>query len=97
MLDTGKEIEHGTRKLYVLGFVLSILLTLAAYFTVSRLAVVALSSLQALIQLLFFLHLGKEASPRWNLIVFLFTLLIGAIVVTGSLWIMYNLDYRMMG
>ena len=46
-------------------------------------------------QLLFFLHLGRETKPRWKLLVFLFMTMIVAILVFGSLWIMYNLNYHM--
>ena len=52
--------------------------------------------MQLLIQLIFFLHLNSESKPRWNLTVFLFIILIVGILVIGTLWIMYNLDYNMM-
>lgn len=105
MLDSKKDIEHGTHKLYLLGFLASILFTLGAYFLVVKNllsgwalgAIITVFGLaQAFIQLLLFLHLGKEPKPRWNLVVFFFTLLVVVILVVGSLWIMYNLDYRMM-
>ena len=105
MLDTKEEAERGTHKLYGLGYLLSVVLTVAAYFIVTRqmmaglaelFALVGLGVAQVIIQLLCFLHLGGESKPRWNLIVFLFMLLILFVVVIGSLWIMHNLDYRMM-
>lgn len=105
MFDKLQEREKATQKLYILGFVASILLTFIAYFTVvGRLisgkalvaAVITLGVVQALVQFVCFLHLGRESKPRWNLIVFLFMVLIGVVLVFGSLWIMYNLDYRMM-
>lgn len=89
---------------YVAGFVLSVILTLAAYFLISRgivhnwpaiYAVVGLAVVQLVVQLVFFLHLGREEEPRWNLLVFDFTLIIVCIVVVGSLWIMNNLHYNM--
>jgi cytochrome o ubiquinol oxidase operon protein cyoD len=97
--------ESGTLKSYVLGFLLSVLLTVGAYLVVAKhlftswvlvFAIVGLGSVQALIQLVFFLHLGKESKPRWNLLVFFFMGLVVAILVIGSLWIMYNLNYRVM-
>lgn len=99
------EVEHVTMRSYLLGFFLSLFLTLTSYFIVvehlltgSSLAVTigGLAALQAFVQLVFFFHLGKEPSPPWKLFVFLFMLLIVAIVVLCTLWIMYNLDYRMM-
>ena len=88
-------IEHWSLKEYVLAFAASIVLTLTAYF-ISGAAVIGLGLLQALIQLVVFFHLGREERPRWNLITFLFMGIVLLVIVLGSLWIMYNLDYRMM-
>ncbi|MBI5798725.1 MAG: cytochrome C oxidase subunit IV family protein, partial [Candidatus Yonathbacteria bacterium] len=52
---------------------------------------------QLLIQVVFFLHLHKKSKPHWNLIVFIFTFFIVAVLVVGSLWVMYNLNYNMTG
>lgn len=91
-------------RLYVAGFVLAVVLTLAAYVVVERqlfehdLAVyvlIGLALVQFVVQLVFFLHLGHEHRPRWNMAVFLFTLLVLVVIVLGSLWIMYNLNYNM--
>ena len=101
--------EHGvTMTSYVTGFVLSILLTLVAFMLVQmhldgsglgRQAVIGgvagLAFAQFLVQLVFFLHLGRETKPRWKLVMFLFAILVILIVVIGSLWIMYNLNYNM--
>ena len=88
---------------YVTGFVLSVLITLTAYvFVVNGLwsnevltyIIMALAVVQLVVQLVFFLHLGKGSA--WKLVTLLFALLVVLIVVIGSLWIMYNLDYNMM-
>lgn len=101
-----KLTKRGNQASYMLGFGLSFILTLAAYIAVVRgtlnraglvVLVVALATMQLLIQLVFFLHLDKEAKPRWNLYVFLFMLMVVGIIVAGSLWIMYNLDYNHAG
>lgn len=95
----------GTYKSYGLGYLLCIVLTLAAYIAVVRQIftgwvlggfVIALGVLQIVVQLFLFIHLNAEHKPRWNTIMFLFMLLIIAIVVIGSLWIMANLNYRVM-
>ncbi len=95
----------GSFKSYAIGFVLSIVLTLASYLLVTEnlltgktlvYTIVVLGLIQAVVQLIFFLHLAEESKPRWNLLVFLFMLLVLLIIVIGSLWIMYNLDYHMM-
>jgi len=95
----------GSLKSYGLGFILSALLTLAAFassyyklFTGGLLVaiVVGFGTLQLVIQLILFIHINIDTRPRWNTIVFFFMLLIGALVVLGSLWIMASLDYRLM-
>jgi cytochrome o ubiquinol oxidase operon protein cyoD len=89
---------------YVIGYVASIFLTLSAYFVVTRHVslkwvmvsiIIAIAMIQFLVQMLFFLHLGRESKPRWKLVVFFFMLMVVCILVFGSLWIMNNLNYRM--
>jgi cytochrome o ubiquinol oxidase operon protein cyoD len=57
----------------------------------------ALAIIQLIIQLVFFFHLGREPKPRLNTVSFLFMLMVVGIIGFGSLWIMYNLNYNMMG
>lgn len=99
------ESEHGTIGGYVVGFVLSVVFTLGAYFlAVNHLLgrrflivlVVAFALIQFIVQVVFFLHLGRETKPRWKLAVFLFMIMIVLIIVFGSLWIMSSLNYNMM-
>lgn len=98
--------EHvrASKQSYALGFALSLLLTLVpfavvVYELVSGLALMlvlmVLALAQLIVQLKFFIHLGHERSPRWNRISFVFMVLVVFILVGGSLWIMYNLDYNM--
>ena len=97
---------------YFTGFMWALLLTLAAFALVKvqldsegsayPMQVVigilaALAIIQLVVQLVFFFHLGREAKPRLNTISFLFMLMVVGIIGFGSLWIMYNLNYNMMG
>jgi cytochrome o ubiquinol oxidase subunit IV len=52
---------------------------------------------QILVHLHYFLHMDRSSSQRWNVMTFLFTVLVMAIFVGGSLWIMLDLHSRMMG
>ena len=88
---------------YVVGFLLSVFTTLLAYFfVVNQLwpkevliyVVLAIAVVQLVVQVVFFLHIGRGS--RWKLLTFVFTILIVAIVVVGSIWIMENLNYNMM-
>lgn len=90
---------------YLTGFALSILFTLLPYHIVVGqlldgmllvLSLVVFAIAQLLVQLYYFLHFGRGSDARWNVVVFLFMILIVLIVVVGSLWIMNNLNYNMM-
>ncbi|MEJ2726659.1 MAG: cytochrome C oxidase subunit IV family protein, partial [Deltaproteobacteria bacterium] len=59
-------------------------------------AVIAAAVVQMLVHLHYFLHLNRSSAQRWNVLALLFTVLILCLFVGGSLWIMYNLNYRMM-
>lgn len=89
---------------YVAGYILSVFLTITAYLIITNhlggkvvlvALVVGLALAQFLVQLFFFLDLGREMGPRWKLLVFLCMTLVVSILVFGSLWIMANLNYRM--
>jgi len=89
---------------YTIGFVLSLLLTIVAYYYVvargdNPLLLIVLAMLaivQMIVQLVFFLHLGEETGPRYKLLSFGFMLIVLGIVVIGSIWIMVNLNQNMM-
>ncbi len=104
MKDIKKAVQTTYRN-YLLGFALSLMTTLVAYFAVTQewlegwtlLGVLGLLALtQMLVQLYFFLHLGEELKPRLRIWSFVFMATILLIVVVGSLWIMSHLDYNMM-
>lgn len=90
---------------YIGGFVSALALTFVAYWLVTSRAVEAgwliallmgLAVVQFIVQLVFFLHVGHETRPRWNLAALIFMLIILIVIVAGSLWIMNNLNYNMM-
>lgn len=104
IVTSDHEAAIGTVTSYTTGFILSVILTLGAYFLVAHhmlrgwgivIGILGLGVVQLLIQLLFFLHLSHESKPRWNFMIFVFMLSILLIIVVGSLWIMHNLDYNM--
>lgn len=101
-------IKHFEEKLklktYVIGFSLSVILTLTAYLLVTNhgtsqhvlvALLVVLALIQFFVQIYYFLHLGTETRPRWKLAVFMFMTGVVLILVFGSLWIMDNLNARM--
>jgi len=100
-----QKVWHGNIKSYAIGFISSLVLTsisfilvMGQYLSGSSLiyTIAGLAFVQAVIQLIFFLNLGKEEDSHWELVIFFFMILVLLIVVLGSLWIMSDLDYRMM-
>ena len=101
-------LEFGYRaktfKSYAIGFITSLILTLLAFAIVSfkwydsktsYIMISLLAVTQLFVQSLCFLRLNATPSGRWNLLPFLFVLMIVTFVAGGSLWIMYNLNYNM--
>lgn len=81
----------------IIAFVSSAILTVAAYsMRYSAGWVMSLATLQGLIQIVCYYGLGFEEKPHWNLVMFLFMALVLFVVIGGSLWIMYNLNYDVM-
>ncbi|NHB97125.1 cytochrome o ubiquinol oxidase subunit IV [Photorhabdus stackebrandtii] len=97
--------SHGSLKSYLIGFILSVILTVIPFWMVMDgsashatilTTVVTLAVVQILVHFIYFLHMNTSSEERWNLVALLFTILIIGIVVVGSLWIMYNLNINMM-
>ncbi len=100
-----KDVDHGSLKAYITGFLACLFLVFLAYFLAVQkvlegwtlnITLTVLALIQAAVQFILFLHLGTEAKPRSNLFVFMLMLLILSIVFFGSLWIMVSLNERVM-
>ena len=98
-------VSRGSLKSYLTGFVLSLILTAMPFALVmsgtwsSAAALVGIFSaglVQILVHLHYFLHLDTSSAARWNVVALIFTLLIMALFVGGTLWIMSSLYHRMM-
>lgn len=96
--------EHGTLQSYIVGFLLSLLFTFIPYVLVVNevlsgtkllVTILGFAVVQMLIQVTFFLHLGRGPKPNWNVYFFVSTVGIIIMVVAGSVIIMNNLHYNM--
>jgi cytochrome o ubiquinol oxidase subunit IV len=96
--------EHGTVQSYVIGFILSLIFTFIPYYLVVNqtfskksllIAILGFGLIQMVIQITFFLHLGRGPKPRWNLYFFISTFFLILVVVGGSIVIINNLHYNM--
>ena len=95
---------HGSLRGYIIGYASAIALTIAAFavatstsmapFSIeAALAVLAIA--QMLVHLIFFLHINTAPTQKTNIMAFAATMLIIAIVVIGSMWIMAHLNHNM--
>ena len=96
--------ERDERLFYLIGLVLSVLLTVAAFAVVvlgilpngwAIPAIVVLALAQIVVQVRFFLHIDFSRQKREDLQLLLFTILLLGIMAFGTLWIMANLASRM--
>lgn len=92
-------------KTYLTGFVLALILTaipfaavaFGSFGTGTTLIIVAVAAVvQILVHLFFFLHLDFSEEHAWNAGSGAFTVLILAVLVGGTLWLMYSLEMRTM-
>ena len=97
--------SHGSIGSYTIGFILSVVLTIAAFGLVMNgmltgenalLAIAGLAFVQIVVHLIFFLHMNASSAQRWNVMAFGFTVLTAVILIVGSLWIMHNVSMNMM-
>lgn len=96
--------EHGTVQSYVVGFILSLIFTAIPYYLVVNAVVsgsvllatiLGFAVLQMIIQIFFFLHLGRGPKPLYNVVFFVSTVGLILVVVLGSIFIMNHLHYTM--
>ena len=108
-LDAGSdpfeaEGTHGAG-IYLLGFGLATLLTIASFVVAGTglvwgpaipAALIALAVAQIGVHLVFFLHITSGPENTNNALALAFGVLIVLLVVCGSMWIMANLNHNMM-
>ena len=99
--------DHGVRQGiqgYVIGLALAVLLTVASFYAVNTnliwgpgipVALVTLAVAQIGVHLVFFLHITTAPDNTNNVLALAFGVLIVALVIGGSIWIMDHLNERM--
>lgn len=104
-LHGGDEEAHGSRKGYWIGFALSVALTAVPFWLVmtnplsnqaTALLIMAFAVVQIVVHMIFFLHMNRRAEGGWSMMALLFTIVIVAIALSGSLWVMYHMNANMM-
>ena len=96
---------HGSVKEYVLGLLLSVILTGIPFALVMsgglsetiNVTIILLCAVgQILVQLVFFLHMNGASGQLWNTVSAVFAVVLVAILIVGSIWIMQHLNHNML-
>ncbi len=104
-MQSGTLTDTHTHKAYLTGFILALILTAIPFAIVwtgalpagATLIIIAVAAvIQVLVHLHYFLHLNLKTTPRENLLAMAFAAVLIFIMVGGSLWIMFDLHFRMM-
>ncbi len=102
--DSGE--AHGSRRGYLIGFALSVVLTAIPFALVMTGALpdprwtagicMALAVVQIVVHMIYFLHMNTRSESGWTMMALVFTAIIVGIVLAGSLWVMYHMNLNMM-
>ncbi|MDG4892129.1 cytochrome o ubiquinol oxidase subunit IV [Mesorhizobium sp. WSM4976] len=97
---------HGSLKGYLIGFVLSVVLTAIPFWMVmtgaidnkqaTAVIIMAFAAVQIVVHMIFFLHMTPASEGGWSMLALIFTVILVVIVLSGSLWVMYHLNANMM-
>ncbi|MEO0881970.1 MAG: cytochrome o ubiquinol oxidase subunit IV [Pseudomonadota bacterium] len=111
MSETTQETDqdhgsHGSYRSYLIGFGLSVVLTVIPFWVVMSGSVnnailaigiiFALGAAQILVHIYYFLHVTLKAEDGWQAMSIAFTAIILVIVLAGSIWVMFHLHENMM-
>ena len=104
-MDAAEVTIHEGIARYVIGFVLACVLTAASFYVLNTsliwgpgipVALVVLAIAQMGVHLVFFLHINTAPDNTNNILALAFGVLIVALVIVGSLWIMDHLSQNVM-
>lgn len=103
--DMHHDSHNAHLRSYVTGFVLAVILTAIPFVLVMEHAarpavllpaILVIGALQMVVHLKYFLHLTGTEDGTWNVTALLLTVVIVAIVLAGSIWVIYELNMNMM-
>ena len=101
----GDDNDHGSFKTYMIGFLLSVVLTAIPFWLVmtgalpaatTGLIITAFAVVQIVVHMVFFLHMNGKAEGGWMLMSTIFTIVFLGITIAGTLWVMYHMNTNMM-
>lgn len=96
---------HGSVKEYSIGLLLSLVLTAIPFGvvmtgalseTLSVVLILLCAVAQIMVQLVFFLHMNGSSEQIWNTTSAVLVVVLVAILIIGSIWIMQHLNHNML-
>lgn len=97
---------HSTMREYVIGFVLSVILTAIPFWlvmanviedrTTAVLVLGGFAVVQILVHMVYFLHMNGKVQGGWTMLSTIFTVVFVAIAIAGTLWVMFHMNTNMM-
>jgi len=104
--DHAQDHDHGSLSTYMLGFVLSVVLTAIPFWLVmsgalpskqiTALVIMAFAVVQIVVHMIYFLHMTTKSENGWSMMALIFTIVMVVIALSGSLWVMNHLNSNMM-
>ena len=104
--DDTLHVHQGSLRGYLTGFVLAAILTIIPFWLVmghvfdnrwlTITLVLLLAVVQIFVHIVYFLHLDTHSEGGWNMMAFIFTIVLVVIVLGASIWVMYNENANMM-
>ena len=98
--------DHGSVKSYLIGFLLSVVLTAVPFWLVmdnplensrtTGFLIMGFAAVQVVVHMIYFLHMNAKAEGGWSMLALLFTVMVLVIMLAGSIWVMYHLNTNMM-
>ena len=99
-------VPHSTLRGYATGFVLAVILTAIPFYLVmnkvfsssgtAALVLLGLAAVQVVVHMVYFLHMNTKVEGGWSMLAMLFTIMVVFIMLSGSIWVMYNMNTNMM-
>ena len=97
---------HATVKGYVIGFLLSVVLTAIPFWlvmgkvlpnaNVTGLVIMGFAAVQIVVHMIYFLHMNSKVEGGWSMLALIFTAALVLIMLSGSIWVMYHMNTNMM-
>lgn len=96
---------HGSRRGYLMGFAASVVLTAIPFALVlagvldkqsTGAVVIGAALVQIVVHMVYFLHMNTRSEGGWTFMALIFTAVLVAITLSGSIWVMHNLNENMM-